>query len=152
MPNGESVTDFHTYLLDWEPNSISWYVDGQLYETQSGGAPFNASFFFLMNLAVGGNYVGNPTPSEINSGTVFPQEMQVDYVRIYELTPPLQLNATQTNGQLVLSWPTNIICHLQAQTNSLAAGNWFDLPATTSPFALPPDPNNTGVFYRLASP
>jgi beta-glucanase (GH16 family) len=152
LPNGELTTDFHTYLLDWESNSISWYVDGVLYETQSGGAPFNAPFFFLLNVAVGGNYVGNPSTSQIDSGTTFPQEMDVDYIRVYEPTAPLQLTATQTNGQVMLTWPTNIVCHLQAQTNSVIPGSWSDMPGTTSPFMVPVDPNNTGVFYQLASP
>jgi beta-glucanase (GH16 family) len=151
FPNGGSVTNFHTYLLDWEPNSISYYVDGVLYESPSGGAPFNAPFFFIMNIAVGGNYVTTDT-NAINAGTVFPQEMQVDYLRVYELTPLLQLSAIQTNSQIMLTWPANIVCHLQAQTNSLVPGSWSDLPAATSPLMLPVDPNNSQVFYRLASP
>lgn len=148
---GDSITNFHTYLLDWEPNSIRWFVDGQLYETQSSQAPFNAPFFFLMNLAVGGQYVGNPTISQINAGTVFPAEMQVDYVRVLEQTAPLQIAATQTNGNVVLTWPANIVCHLQTQTNSLVDGNWFDSSAT-NPVVISPDPNNSSVFFRLASP
>ena len=124
---GESVTNFHTYLLDWEPGSIKWFVDGQVYETQSSQTPFNAPFFFLMNLAVGGQYVGSPTISQIKAGTVFPAELQVDYVRIYEQTAPLQISVTQSNGSVFLTWPSNIVCHLQVQTNSLANGNWFDV-------------------------
>lgn len=151
--NGVSTTDFHIYMLDWETNSISWYVDGQLYETQTGGTPFNAPFFFIMNIAVGGNYVGNPSTAQIDSGTSFPQEMQVDYLRVYELTSPLQLSTTQSNGQLILSWPANIICHLQCQTNSATPGNWTDMPTvTTSPYIVPLNPNNPSVFYQLASP
>ena len=158
FPSGGSTTNFHTYLLDWEPTSIQWYVDGQLYETQSGGAPFNAPFFFIMNVAVGGNYLNvngtNPTPAQINAGTVFPQQMLVDYVRVYEQTAPLALSvAPQSNGSFTLSWPTNIVCHLQVETNVLAGGtNWFDTSVTTSPFVVSPDPNNTSVFYRLESP
>jgi beta-glucanase (GH16 family) len=151
LPNGGSITNFHTYLLDWEPNSISYYVDGVQYESPSGGAPFNAPFFFIMNIAVGGNYVTTDT-NAINAGTVFPQEMQVDYLRVYELTSPLQLSAIQTNSQIMLTWPANIVCHLQAQTNSLVPGSWSDLPGATSPLMLPADPNNSAVFYRLASP
>jgi len=52
----------------------------------------------------------------------------------------------------MLTWPANIVCHLQAQTNSLVPGSWSDLPGTTSPLMLPVDPNNSQVFYRLASP
>lgn len=150
FPGSGSVTNFHTYLLDWESNSISWYVDGQLYEAQSGGAPFNAPFFFLMNLAVGGTYVGNPTLAQIDDGTVFPQQMLVDYVRVYELTSPLQLSVAQSNGTLALTWPTNIVCHLQTLTNFNSA--WSDLPAAANPFVLPVGNGNSQAFYRLASP
>jgi hypothetical protein len=51
-----------------------------------------------------------------------------------------------------MSWPTNIVCHLQVQTNSLVGGNWSDLPGTTSPYVVIPDPSQSVVFYRLASP
>jgi beta-glucanase (GH16 family) len=128
-------------------------VDGQLYETQSSQAPFNAPFFLIMNLAVGGNYVGNPSTNAINTGTTFPAEIQVDYVRVYEQTAPLALSmAAQPNGSLILTWPTNIVCHMQIQTNSLAGTNWFDMGGTTNPFVVSPNPNNTSVFYRLESP
>ncbi len=148
---GCTVTDFHVYMLDWESNSITWYVDGVPYETQPGGAPFNAPFFFIMNIAVGGTYVGTTSISQIEAGTVFPQEMQVDYLRVYELTQPLQISMPQnSSGQTMLAWPTNIICHLQAQTNS--SGFWSDLPVTNSPFVLPVSSGNTQVLYRLASP
>jgi beta-glucanase (GH16 family) len=159
---GDSSTNFHNYLLDWEPNSISFSVDGHLYETQTSwgtsisGAtyptPFNAPFFILMNLAVGGNYVGNPSISAINAGTIFPAEVQVDYVRVYERTVPLQISATQSNGNFVLICPTNIVCHLQAQTNSLVGANWFDVSNPTNLFVIVPDPNNVSVFFRLESP
>jgi beta-glucanase (GH16 family) len=153
LPNGGSTTNFHIYELDWTPTTIQWLVDGHVYETQSIGAPFNAPFFFIMNVAVGGNYVGNPSTNAINSGTVFPQQMLVDYVRVLELTAPLALStATQSNGSMTLSWPTNIVCHLQVQTNSLVGGNWTDLPGTTSPYGVTPDPNQSAVFYRLVSP
>jgi hypothetical protein len=78
--------------------------------------------------------------------------MLVDYVRVLELTAPLQIAATQSNGSVVLTWPANIVCHLQAQTNSLVSGNWTDLINTTNPFTVTTDPNNGSVFYRLESP
>ncbi|WP_050785596.1 family 16 glycosylhydrolase [Pedosphaera parvula] len=86
----DSVTNFHTYALEWSTNFVKWYVDGQLYETQtswwsSGGAspaPFDQPFYIMMNLAVGGNFGGNP-----DTNTIFPGEMQIDYVRVYELVP-----------------------------------------------------------------
>lgn len=89
FPLNDGATNFHTYLLEWTTNSISWSVDGQLYETQTNWstanasypAPFNQPFYIVMNLAVGGIYGGNP-----DTNTVFPGEMQLDYIRVYDDT------------------------------------------------------------------
>jgi len=149
-PYGMSTTNFHTYELDWSPASISWLVDGAVYEMQSSVAPFNQPFFLIMNLAVGGDYVGNPSVGTIAASNTFPQEMLVDYVRVYEQTSPLQISVFQTNGNIILIQPTNIVCHLQTQTNSLASGNWNDLGNTTNPLVVAP--TQSTVFYRLESP
>jgi hypothetical protein len=94
---------------------------------------------------------GNPTTNAINAGTVFLAEIQVDYVRVYEQTAPLVFSvAPLSNGSFTLSWPTNIVCHLQIQTNSLTGGtNWFNTGIMTNPFVVSPNPNNVSVFYRL---
>jgi beta-glucanase (GH16 family) len=157
---GDSITSFHNYMVDWESNSISFSVDGQVYETQTSWTdslgpyptPFNAPFYLLMNLAVGGNFVGNPSVATIKAGTVFPAEIQVDYVRVLEQTAPLQISVTQSDGNVALSWPADIVCHLQAQTNSLVSGNWSDVANATNPVVIVPSPNNANVFYRLESP
>ncbi len=80
LPGGDSITNFHTYMVDWEPGSFSFSVDGHVYQTQTSWtnatgpfpAPFNAPEFLLMNLAVGGNFVGKPSVADIEAGTVFP--------------------------------------------------------------------------------
>jgi beta-glucanase (GH16 family) len=158
--NGDSVTNFHIYEVDWQNGSISFSVDGNVFESQSGWsssigafpAPFNAPFFLIMNLAVGGNYVGNPSTNSINAGAAFPAEVQVDYVRVYEQTAPLALSiATQLDGSLSLSWPTGIVCHLQS-SSGLSGANWSDVAGATNPFSVIPDPNSSGLFYRLLSP
>jgi len=87
----DGVTNFHTYDLEWSTNSLQWFVDGKLYETQDHWstvaapfpAPFDQPFYIIMNLAVGGDYGGNP-----DTNTVFPGEIQVDYVRVYEHSDP----------------------------------------------------------------
>lgn len=95
-PAGFSTADWHTYDLEWDAGSfgkagsIKWYVDGVLYETQTGGwtvpsgasrqAPFDQPFYLIMNMAVGGNYT-NGDPINLNYGTSY--NMQVDYVRAY---------------------------------------------------------------------
>ncbi len=71
---------FHTYAVNWQPNSIQFYVDGNLYHTVNQGAPFDKNFFMILNLAVGGNWPGNPDGS-----TQFPQEFVIDYVRVSEI-------------------------------------------------------------------
>jgi beta-glucanase (GH16 family) len=152
FPGGESTTNFHIYELDWEANAISFSVDGVVYESQTGTAPFNQPFYFIMNVAVGGSYGGNPTVAAIEAGTTFPQQMLVDYVRVYEQTAPLQISTTESNGHFVLSWPTNIVCHLQTRTNLSTGGYWSDLTNTTDPFVVAPNPNQPGIFYRLESP
>ncbi len=159
----DTVTNFHVYLLEWSTNAINWYVDGHLYESQTNWwsnvgtsastypypAPFNQPFYILMNLAIGGQYLGNPTTNQINAS--LPGQMVVDYVRVYKQTSPLQIAVARLNGRMLLSWPTNIVCHLQSQTNSIGT-NWTDLVTSTNPFAVTPASGNTRVFYRLESP
>jgi beta-glucanase (GH16 family) len=78
--------DYHIFAVEWEPNVIRFYVDKRLYKTQTpadlppGKAwVFNHPFFLVLNVAVGGNFPGNP-----DGTTVFPQLMRVDYVRVYQ--------------------------------------------------------------------
>jgi beta-glucanase (GH16 family) len=86
-PGGRPFADdFHVFTVEWEPNAVRWYVDGTLYQTRTpadlpAGARwvFDHPHFLLLNLAVGGNWPGNP-----DSSTVFPQEFIVDWVRVYE--------------------------------------------------------------------
>src|SRR5262245_47065861 len=87
LPGGQKFSDaFHTFAVDWGPNTIRWYVDDQLYQTRTpadlpaGKAwVFDHNFFMILNLAVGGQWPGNP-----DSTTVFPQTYLVDYVRVYQ--------------------------------------------------------------------
>lgn len=85
--------DFHTFTCDWEPGKITWYVDGIKYHEESNWhsttegqgtltypAPFDQPFYIILNLAVGGSWVGNPNEetSFVNNPFV------VDYVRVYQ--------------------------------------------------------------------
>ena len=87
LTNGKKVSDdFHTFAIEWEPNVIRFYIDRMLYKTRTpaelpAGASwvFDRPFFLILNVAVGGNFPGNP-----DATTVFPQSMQVDYVRVYK--------------------------------------------------------------------
>ncbi|THV26567.1 glycosyl hydrolase family protein [Glycomyces paridis] len=75
---------FHTFAVDWSPTSITWSVDGVNYQTKNTGSiggnewVFDHPFFMILNVAVGGNWPGYPDGS-----TQFPQQMKIDYVRVY---------------------------------------------------------------------
>ncbi|MBS0000433.1 MAG: family 16 glycosylhydrolase [Cyclobacteriaceae bacterium] len=82
---GQTFTDeFHVFSILWEKDNIKWYVDYQKFfelsgETVGGTYPFNNPFFFILNIAVGGNWPGNP-----DGTTVFPQVMEIDYIRVFQ--------------------------------------------------------------------
>ena len=77
--------EFHVFSINWENNLIQFLVDDVLYHTITPASlngetyPFNKNFFFIFNVAVGGNFPGNPDGS-----TPFPQHMIVDYVRVFQ--------------------------------------------------------------------
>jgi len=92
LPGGQRFSDgFHVYGVEWQPGEINFYVDKTTYFTATPrGMPhgtgwvFDHPFFLLLNLAVGGNWPGSP-----DSNTQFPQQMLVDYVRVYAPAHPL---------------------------------------------------------------
>ena len=96
LPGGKRFADdFHVFAVEWSPDSIAFFVDQTMYvkRTRADLRPgwkwvFDKPFFLILNLAVGGDWPGAP-----DSSTRFPQEMLVDYVRVYEptmTTGPLQ--------------------------------------------------------------
>ena len=103
FPRGETISEFHNYAVEWEPGEMRWLLDGKVFMTRSfwwtsgrtkdgkgvnpgkeadinpWPAPYDQPFYLLMNVAVGGKFLGNP-----DSKTIFPVEMLVDYVRVYD--------------------------------------------------------------------
>ncbi|GJM18262.1 MAG: hypothetical protein DHS20C14_04750 [Phycisphaeraceae bacterium] len=85
---------FHVYAIEWEADVIRWYIDDVLFSTKTSAqwfsnapaasgnprAPFDTPFHILLNVAVGGNWPGNPTPGD------YPVQMNVDYVRVYSFS------------------------------------------------------------------
>jgi beta-glucanase (GH16 family) len=87
LPAGTFNDDYHVFSVEWSPNRIVWKVDGNLYRTVTpaslpgnGTWVFDHPFSIILNVAVGGNYVGPP-----DATTPFPQSMIVDWVRVYRL-------------------------------------------------------------------
>ena len=89
LKNNQVFADsFHTFAVEWEPDVLRFYCDVYLYKTLTpsdlppgSSWVYNHPFFVLLNIAVGGNWPGKPDDT-----TQFPQEMQVDYVRVYQRT------------------------------------------------------------------
>lgn len=125
IPSGQSfITDFHTFAVEWEPNEIRYYCDGNKYATYKNStiAPknwyFNHDFFIILNCAIGGSGGGNvitlPTP----------KYMEVDYVRVYSLP--------ETAEAITLSGAESL---LENSQNVLYTTNYF--PNTTYTWTLP---------------
>jgi len=135
LPGGAALADdFHIYAVEWTTNQIQWFVDTNLYFTATpsrlpGGATwvFTQPQFLVLNVAVGGNWPGYP-----DGTTVFPQQMLVDYVRVYSYVaaaPSPIAVAIQPGAQV--SWPTTAgtIWTLQ----SASSGNaWSNLLGPTA--------------------
>jgi beta-glucanase (GH16 family) len=81
IPIATATTEFHNYTVEWTPDSIKFVVDDEFIHTSfvnSSGTPFNADFFFIMNIAMGGT-LGGAIDSAFTQDT-----MEVDYIRVYQ--------------------------------------------------------------------
>jgi beta-glucanase (GH16 family) len=85
LSQGAFADDYHVFAVEWEPGEVRWFVDGRPYHrTTTADLPtgarwvFDRPFFLLLNVAVGGSWPGDPDGS-----STFPQQMLVDYVRVY---------------------------------------------------------------------
>ena len=88
LPNQARFSDdYHVFAIEWEPQTVRFYVDDVLYETQTADKlppgtqwAFDHPFFVVLDLAIGGYWPGDP-----DATTPFPETMLVDYVRVYRL-------------------------------------------------------------------
>jgi beta-glucanase (GH16 family) len=85
LSQGVFADDFHVYAVSWQPQQVVWSMDGHVYHRLTpANLPagtqwvYNQPFFLLLNVAVGGGWPGDP-----DSTTTFPQQMVVDYVRVF---------------------------------------------------------------------
>ena len=90
LAHGSFAQDFHTFAVEWDSSRVRFFVDDSLHYTVARGdierrGPwvFDKSFFIILNLAVGGNFDGDP-----KSDAMLPATMLVDYVRVYRPSPP----------------------------------------------------------------
>lgn len=116
---GMTISDvhqnFHRYIIEWYPDRIDFYFDDIHYFTfenqfkTSAEWPYDQKFYLILNIAVGGDLGGN-----VNHNDTWPSNMEVDYVRVYDLdigkddktppTNPTSLNATPNSTSVDLNW------------------------------------------------
>ena len=113
LNNGNFADEYHTFSVEWEPGKISWYVDGKCIHTENDWysvtegqgeitypAPFDQPFYMILNLAVGGNWPGNPDDT-----TDFDKAAYViDYVKAYQ-KESYDENVTKPEKEVILRDP-----------------------------------------------
>ena len=112
------TTEWHTYGVKWTEGKLEYFIDGEWHHTitefknsnstGSPNGPFDQDFFLRLNLAIGGNYIDSPWDDPINSvgaanGEGFPATMSVDYVRVYEMRKPKEVEVKDTQLRKLLN-------------------------------------------------
>lgn len=122
LEEGTFSDEYHVFDVEWEPGKISWYVDGKLIHTEDNWysategqgeitypAPFDQPFYIILNLAVGGNWPGNPDETtDIENAAYY-----IDYVKVYQkdsydenVTKPIEeviLRDPDENGNYIIN-------------------------------------------------
>jgi beta-glucanase (GH16 family) len=147
FPFAQDIGDWHVYALEWRAGEMKWFVDGNLYQTQSAWwsaavnqpakdadlnawpAPFDRPFHIILNLAVGGNFGGNPDKFTDDTGS-----MQVDFVRVYAL--PDETRDPGPRPAMKYPWTPKTSREAAEDGNMLANGH-FDQPHKGSNTGLP---------------
>ncbi|MBQ8085210.1 MAG: carbohydrate binding domain-containing protein [Lachnospiraceae bacterium] len=136
LDEGDFASEYHTYALDWEPGKLTWYVDGEeVYTTNdwftgkdeesqlSYPAPFDQNFYIILNLAVGGSWVGYPTQEVVDNIIAGndDQSFYVDYVRVYQKDEETYAEQEETAEK-----PVHEIVYREADTtgNYVVNGNF----------------------------
>ncbi len=116
LPPGQIFADtFHVFAMEWDPDSITWFIDGiqyhQLTPSDIGPwAPFQEDFYLILNLALGGDW-----PGDVDATTVLPQTLEVDYVRVYNRPDRIRIEGQQ---------PTVEAAGLSYQAPDIAGANY----------------------------
>ena len=112
------TTEWHTYGVKWTEGKLEYFIDGEWHHTitefknsnstGSPNGPFDQNFFLRLNLAIGGNYIDSPWDDPNNSvgatnGEGFPATMSIDYVRVYEMRKPKEVEVKDTQLRKLLN-------------------------------------------------
>ena len=112
------TTEWHTYGVKWTEGKLEYFIDGEWHHTitefknsnstGSPNGPFDQNFFLRLNLAIGGNYIDSPWDDPNSSvgaanGEGFPATMSIDYVRVYEMRKPKEVEVKDTQLRKLLN-------------------------------------------------
>jgi beta-glucanase (GH16 family) len=143
LPDGQRFTDsFHVFAIEKEPGVMRWIIDGVLFSTKTSDDtdpywPFDERYHFILNLAVGGNWPGDP-----DATTVFPQTFEVDYVRVYARRPYLI-------GDSQVDYSESGVVYSVGNASSSTTFNWT-VPGDAT-FDLGPSTHSITVDWGSAS-
>jgi beta-glucanase (GH16 family) len=146
-------TNFHLYAVEWSEDTLNFFADDELYFTFINNHlgyttwPFDKRFHLLMNIAIGGNWGGQQGVDD----EIFPQTLEVDYVRVYELfrrhsiQGPAEVNANEENisfsihnfdgAEYTWSFPEGVAI-VSGQGTAGVTVNWGENPGTVSVIQL----------------
>ena len=163
LPGGAALADdFHVFAVEWTTNQIKWFVDSNQYFTAtpaslpSGGTwVFTQPQFLILNVAVGGNWPGNP-----DGTTIFPQQMLVDYVRVYAYAPstnvpnaPTGLAAGAGNAKAYLSWDasTSGATGYNVKRSTVSGGSYTTIANPTTNSYTDAGVSSCSTYYYVVS-
>ncbi len=157
LSSGKFADDFHLFGVIWTAQTIQFYVDNTVYFpvniSSTAFSAFRNKFFIILNLAVGGGWPGNP-----DNSTVFPQTMQVDYVRVYQDTtqsPTVSIVSPQNNSTFNSNSDITISADASIQGGTISRVDFFqDAVKIGETFVSPYHMTWRNVFpgsYRISS-
>ena len=161
LPGGAAFADdFHVFAVEWTTNQIKWSVDSNQYFTATpaslpGGGTwvFTQPQFLILNVAVGGNWPGIP-----DGTTTFPQQMLVDYVRVYSFVPappnaPTGLSVSPGNAKVYLSWDasTSGATGYNVKRSTISGGSYTTIASPTTNTYTDAGVSSCATYYYVVS-
>jgi beta-glucanase (GH16 family) len=114
--DSKDTSEWHTYGVKWTEEKLEYYIDGEFHgeidgfknnnSTGNPNGPFDQDFFLRLNLAIGGNYIDAPwndAHNSVGAADDFPATMSVDYVRVYEMRKPKEVEVKDTQLRKLLN-------------------------------------------------
>ncbi len=114
--DSKDTSEWHTYGVKWTEGKLEYYIDGEFHgeidgfknnnSTGNPNGPFDQEFFLRLNLAIGGNYIDAPwndAHNSVGAANDFPATMSIDYVRVYEMRKPKEVEIKDTELRKLLN-------------------------------------------------